>query len=439
MPEKIIYDAIVVGGGPAGISAAITLVKNGLKTILIERGRFSGAKNFFGGVMYTHAFKDVLPDYWERRPPFERPVTEQGFWMISPDSVVRIMHKSQEYQKEPADSYVALRAKVDDWFAQQAVSLGVLLITKTVVSGFIKDEKGRVIGVQTDRPEGDVYAPIVIIAEGVNNLLTQKLGLIDSDLNPHLVALSVKEHISLPVKELEARFNITNGTNEGVAIDIFGDATLGLPGLAFIYTDKSGISIGIGLLLSEFANHNIKPYEVLARFKEHPVIKPLLAGGESLEYGAHLIPEYGYDHMPKLYTDGVMIAGDAAGMVDALHREGTNLAMTAGKLAGETAVEAHRANDFSADFLSSYRKKLEDTFVLKDLKQYRYMTDFLDETPHFMDTYINLLNDAALRYFSAHGMPKRDMENEIFDMLKKRRSLIGVAKDMLKLLRGMRG
>ncbi len=116
MPENRTFDAIVVGAGPAGISAAITLVKNGLKTILIERGRFSGAKNFFGGVMYTHAFKDVLPDFWERRPPFERPVTEQGFWMISPDSVVRLMHKSQEYQKEPADSYIALRAKVDDWF-----------------------------------------------------------------------------------------------------------------------------------------------------------------------------------------------------------------------------------------------------------------------------------------------------------------------------------
>jgi electron transfer flavoprotein-quinone oxidoreductase len=247
---------------------------------MIERGRFSGAKNFFGGVMYTHAFKDVLPDFWDRKPPFERPVTEQGFWMISPDSVFRIMHKSQEYQKEPADSYIALRAKVDDWFAQQAVSFGVLLITKTVVSDFIKDEKGRVIGVDTDRPEGKIYAPIVIIAEGVNNLLTQKLGLMKEDLNPHLVALSVKEHISLPVKELEARFGLS-GPNEGVAIDIFGDATLGLPGLAFIYTDKTGISIGIGLLLSEFANHNLKPYEVLVRFKEHPVIKPLISGGEA--------------------------------------------------------------------------------------------------------------------------------------------------------------
>ena len=148
MSKKLTYDAIVVGGGPAGIAAAITMVKGGLKVIVIERGRFAGAKNFFGGVMYTHAFRDVLPDFWDRKPPFERPVTEQGYWMMSPDSVVRIMHKSQKYQKQPADSYVALRAKVDPWFAQQAVDIGVSLITKTVVNGFIKDEVKMVINVE---------------------------------------------------------------------------------------------------------------------------------------------------------------------------------------------------------------------------------------------------------------------------------------------------
>lgn len=150
-----------------------------------------------------------------------------------------------------------------------------------------------------------------------------------------------------------------------MAIDIFGDATLGLPGTAFIYSDKKAISIGMGLLLEEFVYHNLRPYEVLARFKAHPVVRPYLAGGNSLEYGAHLIPEQGYDRMPDLAADGVLVAGDAACMVDALHREGTNLAMTAGRMAGETTLEAHRQNDFSVDFLRAYRRKLEDSFVLK--------------------------------------------------------------------------
>lgn len=438
MSNKLTFDAIVVGAGPAGTAAAITMARGGLKVILIERGRFAGAKNFFGGVLYTHALADVLPDYWEKNPPFERPVSEQGYWMLSPDSVVRIMHKSEHYKQKPADAYTALRARFDPWFAEQAVAAGALLITKTTVTDFLKDERGRVIGVTTDRPDGDIYAPVVIIAEGVNNLLTQKLGLAKSDLPPRFIALSVKEYIGLPAKEVEARFGLS-GPDEGLAIDIFGDATLGLPGTAFLYTDKTGISIGMGLLLEEFVFHRLRPHEVLTRFKNHPVIKPYLEGGESLEYGAHLIPELGYDRMPELFTDGVMVAGDAASMVDALHREGTNLAMTAGRMAAETALESHRRNDFSAEFIKQYRRGLEDSFVLKDLKQYRRMTDFLDSTPHFMGTYVDFMNEAALRYFTAHGMPKRDMEKEIVSMLWQRRSFFGVARDMLQLLRGMRG
>lgn len=157
---KLTFDAIVVGAGPAGTSAAITMAKSGLKVILIERGRFAGSKNLFGGVLYTEAIKEVLPDFAKRipSPPFERPVTEQGYWLLSPDSVVRFMHKSESYKKEPADAYISLRAKFDEWYAAQAVAAGALLITKTTVTDFIKDEKGRVVGVQTDRPEGDVYA-----------------------------------------------------------------------------------------------------------------------------------------------------------------------------------------------------------------------------------------------------------------------------------------
>ncbi|HMR66919.1 MAG TPA: FAD-dependent oxidoreductase, partial [Anaerolineae bacterium] len=78
MSNQLTYDAIVVGAGPAGVSAAIAMVKGGLNVILLERGRFPGAKNFFGGILYTSALTDVLPDFWQRKPPFERPITEQG-------------------------------------------------------------------------------------------------------------------------------------------------------------------------------------------------------------------------------------------------------------------------------------------------------------------------------------------------------------------------
>jgi len=438
MAPKLAFDAIVVGGGPAGTAAAITMAKGGLDVILIERGRFAGAKNLFGGVLYTHALAEVLPDYWERKPPFERPVTEQGYWLLSPDSAVRILHKSEQYKSEPAEAYTALRARFDAWFAAQAVQEGVLLIAKTTVTDVLRDRKGRAVGVATDRPEGDVYAPILVIAEGVNNLLTQKLGLARGDLPPRYVALSVKEVVGLPAPEIEARFGLA-GAHEGVAIDVFGDATLGLPGTAFVYTDAKAVSIGVGLLLEELVYYKLRPYELLARFKSHPVVRPYLAGGTSLEYGAHLIPEQGYDRMPEVAADGVLVAGDAACMVDALHREGSNLAMTAGRMAGETALEAHREHDFSARFLRAYRRRLEESFVLKDLRQYRRMTDFLDSTPDFIGTYVNFINEAAGRYFTAHGIPKREMEGEILGLLRERRSFFGVARDMMTLLRGMRG
>ncbi len=432
------FDAIVVGGGPAGMAAALTMAKGGLDVVLIERGRFAGAKNLFGGVLYTHALAEILPGYWERKPPFERPVTEQGYWLLSPDSAVRFLHKSELYKTEPAEAYTALRARFDAWLADQASAAGVLLIPKTTVTEIRRDGKGRALGVTTDRPEGEVDAPIIVIAEGVNNLLTQRLGLAKGDLPPRYIALSVKEVIGLPTAEIEARFGLA-GPHEGTAIDIFGDATLGLPGAAFIYTDAKAISIGVGLLLEELVYHNLRPYEVLARFKAHPVVRPYLAGGATLEYGAHLIPEQGYDRMPEIVADGVLVAGDAACMVDVLHREGTNLAMTAGRIAGETALEAHRKQDFSARLLRAYRRRLEESFVLKDLKQYRGMTDFLDSTPDFLGIYANFINDAARRYFTAHGIPKREMEHEILGLLRARRSFFGVAHDMMKLLRGMRG
>ncbi len=152
---------------------------------------------------------------------------------------------------------------------------------------------------------------------------------------------------------------------------------MGLAGLGFLYTAKSSLSLGVGVTLDALQESGIKPYELLQRYLEHPAIAPLIKDGQMMEYGAHLIPEGGWTTMPKLYTDGVLVAGDAASMVNALHWEGTNMAITAGKQAGLTAVEAHKKGDFSAKSLSTYQDKLSDLFVLKDLKQYRKFSTFL--------------------------------------------------------------
>jgi len=436
--QRIEFDAIVVGAGLAGSSAAMVMARDGLNVALIERGRKPGGKNYFGGAVYTHAIAEVLPDYQDRKPPFERPVTEAGFWFLSETGLTRMTVQGGELNAEPADAYITLRANFDAWWAEQAQEAGAFLIPKTAVTDFIRKESGEVIGVVTDRPQGEIYAPIVIICEGVNNLLTQKLGLINRDLEPAEMALAVKQVISLKPEVIRARFGLS-GEDQGLAVSVLGDVSLGLPGMGFVYTNKASVSVGVGVMLDVLVEYRLRPADILQRYLQHPAIAPLVEGGQLLEYGAHLIPEGGYKAMPKLYTDGAMVAGDAAAMVNALHWEGTNMAIIAGKLAGETAIEAHSRGDFSQRVTSRYEDRLKEGFVLKDLKQYRGFSKFLETHPQFMDIYPNFVNDAIGQFFTAYGKPKQELFKGMLSGLTNRRSLIKAAGDILSMARAVMG
>jgi electron transfer flavoprotein-quinone oxidoreductase len=435
--EKLSFDVIVVGAGLAGSTAAVTAARGGLKVALIERGQTPGSKNYFGGALYTHSLVDIYPDFFDRKPPLERPVTETGFWFLSKDGMVRATVQGGKVNSNPIDAFVAQRAKFDAWWAEQAQKEGVFIINKTVVVDFIREGE-KVVGIVTDRPDGEIYAPIVIVCEGVNNLLTQKLGLIKHDFHGHSTALAVKQLISIPAETIHARFGLTS-KDQGLAISVVGDISMGLPGLGFLYTGNDSISVGVGVTLDALSESQIKPYELLQRYLNHPMIAPLIAGGQLMEYGAHLIPEGGWSTMPKLYTDGALVAGDAASMVNAMHWEGTNMAITAGKAAGETAVEAHKKGDFSANTLSAYRTKLENTFVLKDLHQYRNMSKFLKNHPEFMDVYPNFVNDALGMFFTGFGKPKKKLYSDIFKSLTSRRPLLKVAGDLIAFGRTIMG
>lgn len=435
--EKLNFDVIVVGAGLAGSTAAVMAARGGLKVVMVERGVAPGSKNYFGGALYTHSLVDIYPDFFNRKPPLERPVTETGFWFLSKDGMVRMTVQGGKVNSNPIDAYVAQRAKFDAWWAEQAKKEGVFLIPKTVVVDFIR-ENGKVVGVMTDRPDGALYAPVVIICEGVNNLLTQKLGLIKHDFKGNATALAVKQLISLPAETINTRLGLT-GSDKGLAISVVGDVSMGLPGLGFLYTGNDSLSVGVGVTLDALSAAQVKPYELLQRYLNHPMIAPLIAGGQLMEYGAHLIPEGGWSTMPQLYTDGVMVAGDAASMVNAMHWEGTNMAITAGKAAGETAVEAHKKGDFSAATLSAYRKRLENTFVLKDLHQYRNMSRFLHNHPEFMDVYPNFLNDALGMFFTGFGKPKKHLYSDILKSLTNRRPLLKAVGDIVAFGRTVMG
>ncbi|GAB6932614.1 hypothetical protein JCM14719A_09670 [Calditerricola satsumensis] len=192
-----------------------------------------------------------------------------------------------------------------------------------------------------------------------------------------------------------------------------GDATKGILGTAFLYTNKDTVSIGVGTLLSGLIKHKIRPYELLEYVKNHSMVRPYIQGGEPVEYLAHLIPEGGYRSMPKIVGNGVLVVGDAAQLVNAIHREGSNLAMTSGRLAAETILLAREVGDFSENTLDHYRVKLMESFVGQDLKKYKDATHHFDKFPQYFETYIPMMNRAFSQMLTVDGSSKWEKQKKI--------------------------
>jgi electron transfer flavoprotein-quinone oxidoreductase len=284
-----------------------------------------------------------------------------------------------------------------------------LLINETVVTECIV-ENGKVVGVRTDRPDGDLYADVVVLADGVNSLLAKQLGFRKEHAPDH-VALCVMEVINLPKEIINERFNIKE--NQGVAIEIFGESTKGNFGAAFLYTNKDSINIGVGTTVAAMVKDKLKPYELLDQLKDHPNIKPLIEGGESAEYLAHLIPEGGYRSVQKVVGNGVVVIGDAASLVNAIHGEGSNLAMYSGQLAAEAIVQAKKREDFSESSLNHYRDALNNSFVMKDLEKYKDAPHTLEAYPQYFKEYVPMVTKAMGKFFTVDGTPKRDKQKQI--------------------------
>ncbi len=419
-------EVIVVGAGPAGIACAITIARSGHKVILIERGRFSGSKNVFGGAIYAQPTREIFPDF-EKTAPLERKNVEHKFAILGEYDGTVVSYQNKH---ELPASYTVMRGKFDRWMADEAKKEGVILVEETVVRELIvKDE--CVVGVKTELE--DYYADIVVLADGVNSLLAKQIGL-RGDIETKDVAVSVKEVYKLPKEKINDRFHLND--DEGCIYEIFGGSMLGMLGLGFMYTNKESVSIGLGVTLDEFEEHKTKPYELLDKLKQHPVIAPLIKDGELLEYSAHLIPEGGFKKIPTIAGAGVMIVGDAAMLVNNLHWEGTNLAMISGKLAGETAVVALSKGDFSENSLDRYRVELEKSFVMKDLKTYRNLMDVIHERKDsFLKYYLERINMFFEMFTSVNSVPKRTLFWNYIKSFVKSRSIKELFKDFFSVIK----
>jgi electron transfer flavoprotein-quinone oxidoreductase len=420
------FDVAIVGAGPAGISAAYLLAGKGIKTIVLERGEYPGAKNISGGVLYGHDLAEVIPDFMERKCPVERNIVESRLWYLSRSGGYSVGYRDQAfYDKLPFNAFTVGRAKFDRWFAEQAVEKGALVVCGTVVTDLRRDGNNRVIGVRTDRADGDIEAKVVLLADGVNSALAAKTGF-RPEPKPRDVALAVKDVIELPEEMINERFNVETG--HGVTIEIVGEVTGGMDGIAVIYTNKQSLSVCIGANLSDFMKNKVKPYEMLEEFKRHPMVLPLIKGGKPKEYMAHWIAEGGYDAIPQLCGDGYLIAGDSGMLFNALHREGSNMAMTSGRCAAQAIMEALEKGDFSRGGLDTYVSGLQSSYVMNDLKKYRGFNAFRLQHHELFTTLPGLASHAAREMLMVDGVPKKEKQKAIWKTIRQEMSLLKIAR-----------
>lgn len=377
------WDVVVVGAGPAGVSAALTAARAGLSVLVLERGEYVGAKNTCGGMMLVDELARLVPDFADTAP-LERPVEHHRIALTAGGRVLQVDFADAAFTAAPYNGFTVLRHRFDEWFADQARQVGAVVVARTVVDDLLWDGD-RVVGVRTRRAAGEVRAPVVILADGVNSLLARKAGL-RGELEPRHVGVGVKQLISLPPAQIDARFGVAPGT--GAAVSVIGEFARGIPGGAFLYTNRDSVSVGAVLAPEALVATRTDPHEVLSRFTGRPEIARLLEGGVVREFSAHLVPEGGFDAMPTLSRAGLLVAGDAGGfgINTGLRLMGLNLAMQTGRVAGEVAVGAHRDRDYGAPSLARYGPALEASGALAWQRQHRRAPALMG-SPRLFDQY----------------------------------------------------
>ena len=424
-------DAAVVGAGLAGLSCAYTLAKAGLDVLVVERGDYPGSKNVTGGRLYMNPVRQYMPELWDNAP-FERHIARERLTMLSDDTSMTMELRPAAFDVKPYHSHTLLRPKFDRWLADQASAAGAAIVSKYKVENLLC-ENGRVSGI---RAEGeDIAASVVVAADGALSFIAEEAGLRHKH-NPEHFAVGLKETIELPQKVIEDRFNLHG--DEGTAQLYFGSVTKGLTGGGFLYTNRQSISLGIVVGLGALMSSSQQPetYQLLEEFKRRPEISALIDGGETVEYSAHTIPEGGIESMPRLFVDGILAVGDAAGL--ALNMgiivRGMDMAIASGAMAAETIKEAKRRNKYNAAALANYETMLTNSFVLKDLKTFRNVWKVLNN-PRLFEKYPRTIGALMMELMTIGPEPKPKLSSTALKHVRKNFLNLSTLKDVLSLLK----
>lgn len=394
--EVIEFDVIFVGGGPANLSSAIHLtnliqkhnedVASGNqqgekidiedKIAVLEKGAYFGAHNISGAVLIPDVLSELLPDYKELGCPVDAEVNRESIYFLTTQGQIKVPFTPSFLNNH--GNYMLSLSKFVGWLAQIAEKNQVMMLDGTAAVEVLY-EGTKVIGIRTDdkrlQENGEYETPghplnskVVVLGEGSNGTLrrsiVEKLNL-NQDKAPSIYELGVKE-----IYELKS-----NPLKKGECIHTLGyPFRKGLSGGGFIYCiSETKVVIGLIAHLSS-EDPQFDPHKELQRYKQHPLINSIIKDGTPMHYGARTLPCGGYFSIPKLTSDGVMIIGDSANLVDSQKLKGLHTAIKSGMLAAEVLFEAFKANDFSAGQLAQYEEKLKNSWIYSELKKGRNFT-----------------------------------------------------------------
>jgi electron-transferring-flavoprotein dehydrogenase len=377
--ENLEVDVLIVGGGPAGLSAALRIAqlqkeKGGepLAIAVLEKGREAGAHMMSGAVLDPSSLKALIPDFQAKGAPLAAEVGEEQLYFLTEGAKIPFPFLPPAFKNH--GNYVISLNKFVKWLAEQVEAEGI-----DFFSGFPGQETlmdgNRVIGVRTGdqgigkdgerrsnfEPGVDILAKVTIFCDGVRGNLTKDLIrrlALDEGRQPEQYAVGLKELWELPPGRI-APGSVIHTLGYPLRQEEFGGAFIyGLP------DNQVVVGLVVGL---DYKDPLFDPHQAFNRLKQHPLLRELLIGGKMVRYGAKALPEGGWHTIPRLYMDGGLIAGDAGGFMNSMRLKGIHLAMRTGMLAGETAFEAVRGEDTSAEGLAAYKARIDASTVKKEL------------------------------------------------------------------------